>query len=249
MDMRENVDHFVPIAAAVRASGVSRGTVLRWLKDPATAIRTEQEGRVRTVHLGDVMRHAGEKSDDDPDEFDDDEEEASRRVYGELVRALALSNKHVATLLEPFRKMGETYTAENAGLRTRVSELEQKLQERDEKMRELLSDEYDRRREEEREAREAKRLDDALDIVKQWAPVAVAGIAGHFGVTGAQEAVLVNAVAKLSDDQFSALISFGKLPPEAVGVLERIRATRKTNGSSTQIDNGTAAGDARTNAT
>lgn len=247
-------DIFLPIAACVRASGVSRTTLLRWLGDPAKGIREERNGTRRKVHLGDVLRVSGELDDDDDSDDDDapiDVEAerngaSSKRTYGELSQALSLMTKFVSQLLEPHRRMGEAYSLENEKLRARNSELEKKLETQNDQYRALLDADYERQREIEREAREQKRLDDALGIVKEYAPAIVAGIAGHYGLVPAQEKVLTNMVVALSAEQFTALCQVGNLPPGVISALERIRATANRtpttpppgpNGAPTQTHN------------
>lgn len=246
-------DRFVTIAEAVRLTGVSRGQLQRWAKSDPN-VKTAEGERGKTVWLPDVLAKVGDRDPDYFPEDDDDEGEDGKghtpQVFGQLVRALSIANQHVVSLLEPTRKMGETYTSENTALRARIAELEAKLLEMLATHERQLTDEHNRRLQEEREKREAARLDKALEQLLQYAPAAIAGVAGHFGVQNVQEAVLVNAVTKLSDEQIAMLIHSRVLAPEALAVIDRVRATnRKTNGTTSQSNNGPPAGHPSTNTT
>jgi hypothetical protein len=243
--MAENTERFVSIAEAVRLTGVSRPTLSRWIKsDPA--LRQTPGKRGLEVWLADVADKLGGRT---PDEADDELEDdlptpaaTNSRLYAELVKGLAIQNKHVENLLAPASKLTEQLSAENDRLRTRITELEGRLSEMIATHERQLSEEHSRRLLEDKEKRDAKRLDDALQALLQYAPAAVAGVAGHFGIVGVQEAVLVNAVSKLTNDQLAMLVSSGMLGPDALAILERIRATKKPNGTQTTSDHGPAPG-------
>jgi hypothetical protein len=227
-------DDFVSLAEAVAASGYSRGSILRWLKEPGTDIRHEvastSNGRGTRVCLSDVLRRAGVAEDDN--ELDVLEDDGKSRFHNELVKTITLSQRHIEMLLTPAKQFGEALAAENASLRARNSELEEKLAGMVDKYEAALSAEHERRMAEERDKREAKRLDDAIQKLFEFMPAAAAGLFGHLGLANAQEAVLVNAVARMTDAQLRAIMQSGLLDPSALAVIDRVRATRKTtNGS------------------
>jgi len=227
--MAESTARFVPISEAVRASGVTRSTILRWLKDPASTMRTDRNAQgAQTVFLSDVLARIGQAEQAGEDV--ELEESRPERIFAELVKALAAAQRHVENLLEPARKMAEAQALESATKSARILELEGQVRGMVDKYEQALSAEHERRMQEERERREQMRLDKALSMLVEFAPAAMAGVAGHFGLANVQEAVLVNSLGKLSDEQLRGIIAAGVLGPDALAVIERVRATRKQNG-------------------
>ena len=249
--MAEEIDRFVSIQEASTVTGVSRRTIGRWYDDPHSGVRTQIGARgVKQVWLADVMNKHDDKSAT-ADEDEDDErmtvEVARARVASEMAKALQIQNQHIIQLHAPATKLFEQLSTENDKLRARITELEQKNREMLDLHEKHLSEEYQRRREEERERRSAARADQAVQTLLRFAPAAFAGILGHFGARGGQETVLVDAVQGFTDEQFRALVTSGFLGPEAIALIERIRATRKAHVDPSQNANGSTAGNAGTN--
>jgi hypothetical protein len=249
--MTAEIDRYVSIQEASTASGVSRRTIGRWYDDANSGVRTQLGARgVKQVWLADVFAKHDDKTTDVEDEDDDERmtlEVARARVASEMAKALQIQNQHVIQLHAPATKLFEQLSAENDKLRARITELEQKNREMLDLHERHLSDEYQRRREEERERRSAARADQAVQTLLRFAPAAFAGILGHFGARGGQETVLVDAVQGFTDEQFRALVTSGFLGPEAIALIERIRATRKTHADPSQNANGSTAGNAGSN--
>ncbi len=227
---------FVPLLEAVRITGVSRGTIMRWSR--AKEVRSEQRDNGRwQVWLADVIARSGSvKTSEETDAAEAEAEEtqiANATTEGlrnddrmALIAAIRASNKHVQVLMEPARKYLEGIGSENDKLRARTSELEQKLQGMIETYERALGEEHKRRMEEDRMRREQDRLDMVLRKFSDYGPIVLSGLAGHFGMTQIQESMLVKMVINLSDEQMSALSQLGFGVTE-LGVLERIRATAK----------------------
>lgn len=228
----KNSGRYVPILDAVRASGYSRGSVLRWIKD-GTVRGEMKEGR-QTAWLADVLERAGTADQEGDAEY----AETHSKAYQELVRALSLANKHNAELMAPFKEIVQVVLGENASLRERIKILDEALHTMHERHENILSAEHERRANERREEREQKRRDDTLRTMSQYLPAIVAGIGGHFGMAPVQESALVSAIAMMSDQEFAALARSGMVPAETLAVIERIRATKKKpNGTTHQQDN------------
>jgi hypothetical protein len=229
----KNSNRWVPILEAVRASGYSRGSLLRWIKDGT--VRGElKEGR-QTVWLGDALERAGAADQEGDAEY----AETHSKAYQELVRALSLANKHNAELMSPFKEIVQVVLGENASLRAQIKTLDEQLHAMHERHEKTLSQEHERRLSERREERDQKRRDEMLHTLGQYLPAVMAGIGGHFGVAPMQESALVSAIALMSDTEFRNLVASGMVPAETIAVIDRIRATKKkqTNGTSTQQDN------------
>lgn len=235
--MAENIDRYVTISEACRLTGCSRGTLRRWLdEDPGLRTSTGARG-AKTVWLADVLakQNANAAGDLDPEDDDDDDAVspaiAQARVFGEMAKALQLQNQHVERMHEPTTKLIEMLSGENVKLRTRIDELEKKIAEMLATHERHITEEWQRQREEQRERRSAARADEAMKTILRFTPALLAGIMGHFGQRGGQEAILVDAVQKLTDDQFRAMITSGLFGPDAIALIERIRATGKAHAS------------------
>lgn len=242
--MAENIDRFVSISEATAVSGVSRRTIGRWLEDEPGSIRTDVGPRgARLVWLADVVakdRNASAAEVDDDDAESDDAKAidiAQRRVFGEMAKALALQNQHVERMHEPTTRLIEMLSKENEKLRARIDELEKKNGEMLATHEKHLSDEYARQREEQRERRTAARAEQAFQTLARFTPALLAGVMGHFGQRGGQEAILVDAVNQLTDEQFRAMIASGLFGPDVIALIERIRATATGKPHATQTPN------------
>lgn len=223
----ENAPQWVPIARAVVLAGISRGTLMRWIG--ANEVQSRRDGRghweVLLASVVDRVGQSAERSEGDDDDDNDEPAALGSHVIAQAARALGIANRHVEMLLEPARKLLEQYSAENSRLTKRVGELEDKLAANLETYEKAASEEHKRRLEEERQRREHDRLDKTFESLRGIAPAVFAGVAGHFGLAGAQETILVDFVAQLSDEQFRVLGTV--LPPGHFAVVERVRATRR----------------------
>lgn len=235
--MAENLDRFVTISEACRLTGCSRGTLRRWL-DEDPGLRTSTGGRgAKTVYLADVVAKQNANAAGDLDAEDDDEDEgvapgiAQARVFGEMAKALQLQNQHVERMHEPTTKLIEMLSQENVKLRQRIDELEKKNAEMLATHERHITEEWQRQREEQRERRAAARAEQAMQTLARFTPALLAGIMGHFGQRGGQEAILVDAVHQMNDDQFRAIVASGLFGPDVIALLERIRATGKAHAS------------------
>ncbi len=248
--MAENTERFVTIAEAVTLSGVPRTTIRRWIETDSTVRSSVGPRNAQTVYLADVIAKrdaVADGSDDDDDERELSPAIAQARVFGEMAKALQIQNAHIVALHAPAGKLIEQLSAENDKLRTRITELEAKNAEMLKTHEQHLSDEWQRQRDEQRERRAQARTDQALQTLMRFAPVAVAGVLGHFNNRAGQEAILVDAVQNLSDEQLRALIASGFLGPEAIALIDRIRAAKTQHAAPSQNTNGSTPGHAGSN--
>lgn len=229
----KNSAKWVPLLDGIRLCGYSRGSLLRWIK--SGEVRGEMKDGRQMVWLADVLERSGKADDEGDAEY----AETHSKAYQELVRALALSNKHTTELMSPFKEIVQLVMDENKSLRERIKILDEALHTMHTRHEGVLSAEHERRQVERREEREQKRRDDALHTFGQYLPAIMAGIGGHFGIAPMQESALVSAIALMSDQEFANLVRSNMVPAETLAVIERIRATKKksTNGTTTQQDN------------
>jgi ATP-dependent Lon protease len=211
-------------ADAQAATGFTLTTLIRWAK--AKKIRSQRTaGGEWLFHIEDCLRHAN-------GETEEANELTPAGVNAQLVQALKASQKHVEMLVEPARKFLEAVSDENGKLRGRVAELEEKLSKQVDKWEASLSLEHERRMEEQREARAWQRQERIVKEMIDFLPAVAMGVAGHFGQTQAQEAILVRMVSNFSGEQIEKLVASGALGPTELAILERLRATHQkgTNG-------------------
>jgi hypothetical protein len=206
------------------SGGVSRQTIVRWASKKEIKAEKAKNGEW-TVWLDDVLQRVLGGKPIDPEEYED--AISPTAMFAQVIEALKNANKHIENLIGPCKVVLDTLSDENAKLRTRTGELEDKLSSQADKWEQSLSLEHERRLEEERDKRAAERNEKVLKTLLDYAPVVLSGVAGHFGVEVAQEAVLVKMVNDLTDEQIGALLRSGALSPQNLAVLERIRATRK----------------------
>lgn len=215
-------DGWVSASVAVKETGVSRPTLIRWATTKQIRGRRNAAGEWELFLPDALARANGDATDQD---IDDDMPVTPTAIHSQLVVAIKASQRHVEMLLEPARKYLEGIGAENDRLRARASELETKLQASVDKWEAALSLEHERRMEEAREQRTAARDEKLIKSLIDYLPAVVMGMAGHFGMQGAQEAVLVRMVAGLSDEQIGKLVASGAFGPRELAVLDRLRAT------------------------
>lgn len=231
----KNPQRFVTILEAVRLTGYSRGSINRWIKAGEVKTDVGREGQ-KTVWLPDALECSGAADEGGEAEY----AEPNAKAYQEVVRALALSNKHVAELLGPIREVMALVLEENKDLRAQRKTQDDLLHSMHQRHESALSEEHNRRVAERRDEREQKRRDEMFSVLKQITPALLAGVAGHFGITQVQESALVLSLAALSDEQFRTLAASGMVPPETLAVIDRIRATAQKRKADTT--NGTQQG-------
>jgi len=236
-------EEFVSIARAVKESGISRATLMRWISGEKVRAKREPEPNgewrvwlpdVIATALGPVSSAMGEA-----DEPSDDPKFAAQSVYIQTVGALRVANKQVRDLLDPALNLMDKFQSILDRSFQRIGELEQKNAAMVDAYEQTMKAEHERRLQEDRQRREQDRLDDAFKSLTKIGPSVAMGLAGHFGLVPVQEGLLTNMLADLNDHQFAALAS--QMKPEQAAVLERLRATQreaaakeqeKTNGRS-----------------
>jgi len=221
-------EEYVSIVRTVRETGVSRATIMRWIKAGEVRAKREPEpdGEWRVWLPDAVAKSLGEPpATADEDEPSDDPKYAAQNIYLQTIGALRVANKQVVTLLEPATKLIGMLSAESAARLERIASLEAKLEGMVDKYESQMEAEHKRRMEEDRLRREQDRLDRVFRSLVDFAPAVGMGLAGHFGLGPVQEGLLTKMLANLTDEQFGMMAS--ALRPEQLATLERLRKTHK----------------------